>query len=86
MCVPDLKGSQGTFSYYSSDPGRAGRSPAASRFPSRCDNGVVRSYISGPDNTMVEGGEEMRVPFEVRPGKNGTPPAELIIDGKSRTR
>ncbi|NIV50153.1 MAG: nucleotide pyrophosphatase, partial [Gammaproteobacteria bacterium] len=23
MCVPDLKGSQGTFSYYSSEPGEA---------------------------------------------------------------
>jgi predicted AlkP superfamily phosphohydrolase/phosphomutase len=82
MCVPDLKGSQGTFSYYSSDPAERGKFTGGIQIPVEATNGVVRSYISGPDNTMVRGAEEMRVPFEVRLGRNGATPT-LVIDGKA---
>ncbi len=83
MCVPDLKGSQGTFSYYSDEPQPEGQGAftGGMRIPVEVRDGVVRSYISGPDNTMVEGAGEMRIPFEVRlGGKRGD--AELRIDGK----
>ena len=57
MCVPDLRGSQGTFSFFSTKPGRARprrRTPAASR---RCCAGKgdrIRTRIVGPDNGMRE--------------------------------
>jgi predicted AlkP superfamily phosphohydrolase/phosphomutase len=82
MCVPDLKGSQGTFSYYSSDPAEQAQFTGGIQIPVAARDGVVRSYISGPDNTMVEGAAEMRVPFEVRRGRNGAE-ARLIVGGKS---
>ena len=82
MCVPDLKGSQGTFSYYSSDPGERSRFTGGIQLPVEVRDGVVRSYISGPDNTLVDGEAEMRIPFEVRLGANGAD-AKLIIDKKS---
>jgi predicted AlkP superfamily phosphohydrolase/phosphomutase len=82
MCVPDLKGSQGTFSYYSSDPAERGKFTGGVQIPVEAQNGVVRSYISGPENTMVAGAPEMRVPFEVRPGKNGAE-RTLVVDGKA---
>ncbi len=81
MCVPDLKGSQGTFSYYSSEPQQDGVFTGGMRIPVTVDGGVVKTYVSGPENTMVEGGGELEVPFEVRLGTNGGP-ATLILDNK----
>jgi len=68
MCVPDLKGSQGTFclctTRSSSDKFREG----GVRVPMERRNGVCTSYIPGPDSPLAEtAGNEMRVPFEVRP-------------------
>ena len=82
MCVPDLKGSQGTFSYYSSGEDDKGEFTGGVRIPVEVSDGVVRSYISGPDNTMIDGAGEMRIPFEVRLGRNGAE-AELVIDKKA---
>ena len=68
MCVPDLKGSQGTFclctTRSSSDKFREG----GVRVPMERRNGACTSYIPGPDSPLAEtAGNEMRVPFEVRP-------------------
>jgi len=82
MMVPDLKGSQGTFSYYSSDPEEQAKFTGGIQIPVERSNGTIRSYISGPDNTMVEGGGELRISFEVRDGKTGSA-AEIVIDKKS---
>jgi len=80
MMVPDLKGSQGTFSYYTSDPAEQVRVTGGVCIPVAAADGVVRSQIRGPDNTLVEGGGELRIPFEVRRGRNGAA-AEIAIDG-----
>ena len=82
MMVPDLKGSQGTFSYYSSDPSERGKFTGGIQIPVEVTNGVARSYISGPDNSVVENSGEMRIPIEIRVGKNGDG-AELVIDKRS---
>jgi predicted AlkP superfamily phosphohydrolase/phosphomutase len=81
MCVPDLKGSQGTFSYYSDEPKSEGEFTGGQRIPVTVDGGAIKTYVSGPENSMVEGAEELRIPFEVQLGKNGGP-ATLIIDKK----
>jgi hypothetical protein len=48
MMVPDLKGSQGTFSYYSSDPAERGRFTGGVQIPVTPDGrGVVRSFRCG---------------------------------------
>lgn len=82
MCVPDLKGSQGMFFYYSSDEEDGQRISGGTKIPVERNSNVVRSYISGPDNSLLKDGGEMRLPFEVRPGRNGAD-AELVI-GKDR--
>ena len=68
MCVPDLKGSQGTFclctTRMSDDKFREG----GVRVPIERRNGVCHSYVPGPDNPIAEtAGHEMRFKFEVRP-------------------
>jgi predicted AlkP superfamily phosphohydrolase/phosphomutase len=82
MCVPDLKGSQGTFSYYSSEPGENARLTGGIQIPVEVSGGVVRSYISGPDNSMIDGAPEIRIPFEARLNGDGSG-AEMIIGKKS---
>jgi predicted AlkP superfamily phosphohydrolase/phosphomutase len=68
MCVPDLKGSQGTFclctTRASGDKFREG----GVRVPIERLNGFYRSYIPGPDSPLAEkAGSELRVEFEIRP-------------------
>jgi len=68
MCVPDLKGSQGTFCFCttraSSDKFREGgvRVPVEPAHGSR--NGAWRSYIPGPDDPLTPG-RELRADFEI---------------------
>lgn len=66
MCVPDLKGSQGTFCYCTtrstSDKFREG----GVRVPIERSNGICRSYVPGPEDPLSSA-NEMRVDFEIRP-------------------
>ncbi len=67
MCVPDLRGSQGTFSFFStasSEGGAAfegGEQTVLRRNPKT--PGVIRSRIVGPDNSMRADGARMTLPF-----------------------
>ena len=78
MCVPDLKGSQGTFCFcttrMSSDKFREG----GVRIPVEREGAVCRSYVPGPDDPLGTG-KELRVPFEVRP--NGKA-ARIDVEGQ----
>src|ERR1700693_3032180 len=79
MCVPDLKGSQGTFclctTRVSSDKFREG----GVRVPIERTNGVCRSYIPGPDSPLAEkAGTELRVAFEIRP-EPGSKSARFVV-------
>jgi predicted AlkP superfamily phosphohydrolase/phosphomutase len=55
MCVPDLKGSQGTYYYYSSEAAEKKSMTSGVRIPVEYADGVVRSHILGPENTMRKG-------------------------------
>ena len=81
MMVPDLKGSQGTFSYYSTDEAEHEAFTGGQLLPVDRQNGTISSTIVGPDNSMVAQGGDMTIPFQVKKGKNGHD-AELVIDGK----
>ncbi len=65
MCTPDLKGSQGTFSFYSSRP-EAGQSlEGGCTIPVEIINGRIKSHVSGPENTLLKKSSEMRIPLEI---------------------
>lgn len=81
MCVPDLKGSQGTYYYFSSDPNEEKAMTSGIRIPVDYRDGIVRSSIPGPENSMKEGAGEIQVPFEVRVPSNGSGPV-IVIDKK----
>ncbi len=81
MSVPDLKGSQGTFSYYTSDPVEQSEMTGGQVIDVKVEDGVVQTYISGPENALRKDAAEMRVPFTVHLGREGTD-AELELDGQ----
>jgi predicted AlkP superfamily phosphohydrolase/phosphomutase len=66
MCAPDLKGSQGTFSFYTSDPDKIRKREGGLAIPVEVKDGSVETYISGPENTMLKKAEEIRLPLKIR--------------------
>ena len=68
MCVPDLKGSQGTFSFYTTRDGATEGPQGGLRFRLQPEGGQFRSYIPGPENHLLKTHHsELRIPFRLRP-------------------
>ena len=84
MCVPDLLGTQGTFSYYS-DHGTEGAThdsdAGGQRIIVERHGKEVRSYLKGPTNSLLAEAPELRLPFRVLEGRNGAA-ATLKIGGQ----
>ena len=81
MSTPDLRGTQGSFSHFSTKP-ESGRVEGGSRYPLRREGDVLAGDLEGPENAFVEGAGPMRIPFCIRdvadPGR-----AALEIAGES---
>ena len=68
MCVPDLKGSQGTFCLCTTRVAGDKFREGGVRAPVERKNGVCYSYVPGPDSPLAEtAGQELRVAYEIRP-------------------
>ncbi len=82
MCAPDLKGSQGTFSFYTSDPEKVHRREGGLAVPVTVEENVVRTFISGPENTLLKSGGEIRIPMTVKldPGRE-----EAVLEVSGQT-
>jgi predicted AlkP superfamily phosphohydrolase/phosphomutase len=65
MCAPDLKGSQGTFSFYTSDKGKIVDREGGLNIPVSVIGNRIETYISGPENTMLKNPEEMKLPLSI---------------------
>ena len=79
MSVPDLRGSQGTYCYFSSDPDERLALTSGERTAVEWVDGIARGFITGPENNVRDAGGALRLPFEVRAGANGD--AELHLEG-----
>jgi predicted AlkP superfamily phosphohydrolase/phosphomutase len=82
MCVPDLRGSQGTFSFFSTEnrDGEAAFTGGEQTVLRRNRQGVIRSRIVGPDNSMEKGRPRMILPFSLTESRDRRT-ALLEIDG-----
>jgi predicted AlkP superfamily phosphohydrolase/phosphomutase len=65
MCAPDLKGSQGTFSFYTSDPEKIKKREGGIAIPVTVVNDTVETYISGPENSLLKKIEEIKLPMKI---------------------
>jgi predicted AlkP superfamily phosphohydrolase/phosphomutase len=79
MCVPDLRGSQGTFSYYTTGP--AAEHIGGEQVHVQRDGDRIRAQLIGPADTVRPGNGPLRCPFEVR--VTGRDAAVLKIDGQT---
>lgn len=81
MCAPDLKGSQGTFSFYTSDEEKLKKKEGGMNIPVCIVDGKITTYISGPENNLLKKEEELRLPLiiTIDQDKKG---AELEVSGQ----
>ena len=85
MCVPDLKGSQGTFCFCTTRASGDKFREGGVRIAMQRDGGVCRSYIPGPEDPLAEGsGHELRVDFELRPDRERNQ-ARVEVDSQKFT-
>ena len=81
MGVPDLRGTQGTFSSYTSLDGAEAKSTGGERFYVRVLNNKVKGLLRGPDNTLLKHPEPLTVPFTIHLNPAGGK-AALSLQGK----
>ena len=70
MCAPDLKGSQGTFSFYTSDKDRLKKREGGINIPVTINGNKIETYISGPENNLLKKEEEIHLPLTITFDKN----------------
>ena len=66
MCAPDLKGTQGSFSFYTSNPERARAMEGGAIVPIQVTGDQIETYLSGPENMLLRQAGEMRLPLKLR--------------------
>ncbi len=81
MCVPDLRGSQGTFSFFSTES-EAGKAKfiGGEQTVLRRKGRVIRSRLVGPDHSVLASGGRMTLPFTLTIAEDELS-ALLEIDG-----
>jgi predicted AlkP superfamily phosphohydrolase/phosphomutase len=85
MCVPDLKGSQGTFCLCTTRQSGGKFREGGVRVPVERNGSALRSYIPGPDDPLSgNSGGELRVNFEIRPDATRSL-ARITLDGEKFT-
>src|SRR5215467_2153183 len=83
MCVPDLKGSQGTFCFCTTRPSGDKFREGGIRVPIQRTASHCTSYIPGPENPLAGGsGDELRVDFEIYPDSTKNQ-ARITVDSES---
>jgi predicted AlkP superfamily phosphohydrolase/phosphomutase len=66
MCVPDLRGTQGMFSYYTTRPRRRDGEEIGGEVHTVVREGnTVRAHLVGPHNPLRPDGEPLKLPFVV---------------------
>jgi len=84
MCIPDLRGTQGTFSYYTTRSAEENIYTGGEQIHVQRGNGAIRSHLVGPTNGMRADQAKMTAPFTIK--LNGRPDtAELNLCGETHT-
>ncbi len=80
MCVPDLRGSQGTFTYYSTRAAVEEEYIGGEQIRVKREGNRIHSHLVGPPNTIQENGGVLQCPFDV--AISGPGRATLTICGR----
>ena len=71
MCVPDIRGSQGTFSFFSTRPAPSQDAEGGVVLPLKQNGPAFSGELPGPPNALLDGAPDMALPFTLAPGKKG---------------
>lgn len=82
MCTPDLKGTQGTFSLYSSNGAGQVEKTGGNQIRVEVKGERIQSYLEGPDDPTLKEKQPLRVPFAVKLNGNSDGCA-ITIGGKT---
>jgi predicted AlkP superfamily phosphohydrolase/phosphomutase len=83
MCVPDLKGSQGTFCFCSTRPGGDKFREGGVRVPIVRKGSRYTTYVPGPEDPVADrSGNELRVNFQIDPEPRANR-ARLTVDSET---
>ncbi len=80
MCVPDLRGTQGSFTHYTTRERTEDIYTGGTEIRVERNGDIIRSFIGGPANPLLKEPSEMKLPFELDLGA-GNGEAELRIGG-----
>lgn len=81
MCTPDLRGTQGSFSFFSTSTQKTSYE-GGSRYPLARNGKQVTGWLEGPEHPLVEDAGTLQVPFSI--ALNGSAAtATLRIEGES---
>ena len=84
MGTPDLRGTPGTFSYFTTDPAfKTGTVSGGSIERVAIENGAVRAFIKGPPNAFREGAPATQAAFRVYVDRHN--PVSAVQVGDERT-
>jgi len=81
MSTPDLRGTQGSFSHFSTHV-ESGHVEGGSRYPLRRAGDHLEGDLEGPENAFIEGAGPMRIPFRIVHAENPDR-ATLELEGAS---
>lgn len=79
MATPDLRGTQGSFSFFTTRLGEA-TYEGGSRYPLKRAGDRFDGELEGPDNTLEEGAGALRIPFRIE--KKAKDPVYVLRVGK----
>ena len=80
MCVPDLRGTQGLFSFYSTRNGGTAEQTGGETFSVTRKGDTIRTDLIGPVNPFLTDGSHMKSPLVIT--VRDATSAEIKIDGK----
>ncbi len=70
MCVPDLKGSQGMFSFYTTNGADVKNEKGGVHYSVTLKDNTIDTYVSGPNNSLLKDGDELKVPLSIKISKD----------------
>jgi predicted AlkP superfamily phosphohydrolase/phosphomutase len=82
MCVPDLRGTQGSFTSFTTAREDGDKPAGGMRIPVQWVDGRITAAIPGPPNPLGPAREPLEIPFTVIPDAAGGS-ATLRLDGKT---
>ncbi|MHC4207045.1 MAG: alkaline phosphatase family protein [Planctomycetota bacterium] len=81
MCVPDLRGTQGTFSFYTTNSNASGEHTAGESFTVAKNKDTIKAELIGPQNPFRKDNGVLKCPFVITIKDQNT--AKLTISGST---